>query len=271
MTTPTHNLFTRHHAWFLIIGITILATPCLALDPPAWMEIKSQHFRVLHTGDQAFAEKASRHAEQFYQTITTDLGFTRFKGFWLWENRARIIIYPTAKDFRTQSNAPAWAIGRASASRHEIAGSRDDEEHFLKSVLPHEMAHLILAEFIGPERLPHWLAEGVAQWEQTGRGQALLMAHEPECIPLETLLTMDIRKENRSEYVKLYYAECASLVSFLITQHGSDKFGRFCRALRDGKSTTEALASIYPDIATSLKTLESAWLNAQKNAQKTSK
>lgn len=267
MTTPTQNVFIRHRAWLLITGIAILTTPSLALDTPVWLEIKSQHFLVLHTGDQAFAEKVSLQAEHFYQSITTTLGFTRFKGFWLWGNRARIIIYPSAKDFRMESNAPAWAIGRASASRHEIAGSRDDEEHFLKSVLPHEMTHLILAEFIGAERLPHWLAEGVAQWEQTGRKQALLISREPEFIPLETLLTIDIRKENRPEYAKLYYAECASLVSFLITQHGSDNFGRFCRALRDGKSAVEALSSIYPGIASSLTTLESTWLGAQKTSK----
>jgi hypothetical protein len=226
----------------------------------AWQEVKSRHFFILHAGDPAFAEKVARQAEQYYEAITTDIGFTRFTGFWLWNHRARILIYPSAADFRTHSTAPEWASGRASTSLHEIAGFRSDDESFLKTVLPHEMTHLILAEFIGADRLPHWMAEGVAQWEQDGRGQTAGFPFGPDTIPLDTLTTMDIRKETRPAIARLYYAQCASLVGFLITHHGDARFARFCRALRDGKPSNEALAYAYPTLARSLSSLETAWL-----------
>ena len=255
----------RHFAHLAIgiaLGGSLFCRPVRAADTNAWQEIKSRHFIILHTGDSAFAEKVARQAEQYYETITTDIGFTRFTGFWLWEHRARILIYPTAGEFRTESKAPGWASGRASASRHEIAGSRSDDEVFLRKVLPHEIAHLILSEFIGADRLPHWIAEGVSQWEQEGRGQTAGFPFGTDTIPLETLITMDVRKESRPATVRLYYAQCASLVSFLITEHGASPFARLCRALQDGKSSAEALAHAYPGVAGSLTSLEAAWLKA---------
>lgn len=246
----------------IALGGILFASPSQSEPPAAWQEIKSRHFIILHTGDPAFAEKVATQAEQYYEAITTDIGFTRFTGFWLWDHRARILIYPSATLFRTESKAPEWASGRASASLHEIAGFRSDDESFLKTVLPHEMTHLILAEFIGPDRLPHWMAEGVAQWEQEGRGQVAGFPFGADTIPLETLITMDIRNESRPALARLYYAQCASLVGFLITEYGGARFARLCRALRDGKPSPEALAYAYPTVATSLTSLEAAWSKA---------
>lgn len=254
----------NHHTHSLLMPLFLamaglVSCPSPAAEPYSWQVLKSRHFLIHHIREPAFAEKVARQAEQYYETITSDIGFTRFKDFWLWGHRASIYIYPTKTDFREASNAPSWAAGRASSARHEIAGSRDDEDHFLNSVLPHEMAHLILSEFIGADRVPQWLSEGVAQWEETGREQNHILPQPAGLIPLSSLFSMDVRKESSPPVARLYYAQCASLVSFLIIRHGSDKFGRLCRALRDGKTTPEALASAYPGIATSIPSLEAAW------------
>lgn len=251
----------------IAIGFMFVTSPSKALGNQEWQELKSQHFIVMYSGDQAFAEKFANRAEQYYQQITTDLGFTRFKDFWLWDHRARIVIYPSVAEFRSASKAPSWAIGRASVSRHEIAGSRDDSEHFLSNVLPHEMSHLILAEFIGADRLPHWLSEGVAQWEQAGNKANISVHFRLNYIPLEKLFVLDIRKEQNTAYAMLFYAECASLVGYLINQYGSESFGRLCRALREGKSTTDAISSAYPDTDGSIAKLEAAWLKSQKTSK----
>jgi hypothetical protein len=230
-----------------------------AADTGAWEVVKSRHFLVMHQGDAAFAERVAQVAEKYYYTIAEDLGYARTSGFWTWDNRVRIMIHPTAAAFRAAFQAPAWAAGGASPQRHEIAGCRTDGDVFLATILPHEMAHLILGEFVGVERVPGWLTEGLAQWEQEGRPQSRLPHGAGQGYTLRDLMAIDIRQERDAGRVHVYYAQCASLVGFLIRTGGGDRFGRFCRLLRDGKPCVEALASAYPDLAPSLDELERAW------------
>lgn len=247
--------------------VCALATSVVGADATGtWDVVKSQHFLVHHAGDAAFAERVAERAEAYYETIASDLGYTRRSGFWLWENRVRILIYPTAQAFRDASNAPGWAIGRASSRRHEIAGCRTDGEGFLTTVLPHEMTHLVLGEFVGDDHLPQWLSEGLAQWEQGGRPKTMPLANPAAAFALKDLMSMDVRQEKDSGRVQAYYAQCASLVGFLVTRQGGERLGQFCRALRDGKETPRALAQAYPDVAASVEALEQAWRRSATDA-----
>jgi hypothetical protein len=238
--------------------LVLASAAARAADTGAWEVVKSRHFLVMHTGDAAFAERVAQAAETHYYAIADDLGYSRTSGFWTWDNRVRIMIHPTAAAFRVAFQAPAWAAGAASIQRHEIAGYRADGEVFLATVLPHELAHLILSDFIGAERVPGWLTEGLAQWEQEGRPPGGMRVPGGG-FTLPVLMAMDVRQERDTARVHLYYAQCASLVGFLIRTGGGDRFGRFCRLLRDGKPCVEALASAYPDLASSLDELERAW------------
>ena len=145
-------------------------------------------------------------------------------------------------------------------SRHEIAGSRPSGETFISNVLPHELSHLILAEFVGVEHLPQWVNEGFAVWEQNGRkaGPPPDAATTP-WFTLEQLTAMDVRQETDRTRVQRYYNQASSVVGFLIGTYGGDLFGRFCRALRDGKALSDAVAFAYPDFSGGLHSLEQAW------------
>lgn len=249
----------------VLAAAALLAGGAQAASSNDWQVVKSQHFLVHHRGDAGFAGRVAERAEAYYDTIAGDLGYTRRSGFWLWENRVRILVYPTADAFRADSAAPAWAVGRASGKRHEIAGVQADGDRFLTQVLPHEMAHLVLEEFVG-ERLPLWLSEGLAQWEQEGRRSRV--AGGGESFALKDLMALDIRKEQDPRRVQVYYAQCASLVGFLVATQGGDRLGVFCRGLRDGKDTAHALAAAYPDIAGTLDDLERAWKRSLAAPQK---
>lgn len=242
------------------LGIMAMAAAVQAAGTDAWDTVKSQHFLVMHVADEAFATKVSDAAEGYYQTIAEDLGYSRKAGFWLWENRAHILIYPTVEAFRIANNAPAWAGGRASVKLHEIAGCRTSGDGFVATVLPHEMAHLILGEFVGNDRLPQWVNEGFAQWEQSGRkaGPPPGGATTP-WFTLAQLTAMDVRQETDPTRVQRFYLQSVSLVGFMISTYGGDRFGRFCRELRDGRSLSDALAFAYPDFTGGLAGLEQAW------------
>jgi hypothetical protein len=253
----------------LLVGPRV-ARLCLALWAQSamlavgaeWQAVKSKHFLVSYACDGSVAREIADGAEKLYDTIASDLGYTRYGDFWLWDRRARILVYPTAKAFALGCDAPAWAAGKASHLRREIAFYLQGTGRLPEGILAHELAHLILNDFVGAERVPLWLAEGFAQWEQSGRKQlpSVPKAGAGCHIPFAVWANLDIRRERDPERVGKYYAQSASVVGFLIQEYGGERFGRFCRALRDGKLMEEALESVYADSITSLAQLEKAWL-----------
>ena len=232
-------------------------------EPGMWKILSSPHFLVKFTGDgEVLAQTISERAESYYATIASDLGYTRYQNFWLWDNRVKILIYPTAQAFAAACEAPSWAAGRASYKNHEIASYNQSGEGFLTSLLPHELSHLILGDFIGQGRVPLWLTEGFAQWEQSSRESPPDLPPGAGRFPLKDLAAMDIRRDNDRHRIALFYAQSVSLVGFLVKTRGGEAFGHFCRGLRDGKPLEAALAAAYPDDLPTLDGLEAKWLKA---------
>jgi hypothetical protein len=241
---------------------------CLTTLAPAaeskWQELKLKHFIIHYAQDAAFAKRVGRKAESYYDSIMRDLGMARHDGFWLWDRRARIVIYPNHETFVKGTRAPSWAAGKAVASERLIATYRGSDE-FLDSVLPHEMTHLIFNEFLGFEReVPLWLNEGVAQWEdQLNRKRTLafvLRLHAGgKLMPLSELTRLDVRKVKARGQAATFYAQSVSLVGFLIEKYGSRRFRQFCGHLRDGKTLDEALRFTYPGQIRNIEALEQVW------------
>lgn len=242
-----------------LIGMAFLA-PAAARGAEAriWQTVKSTHFIIQHIADETLAKSVAEKAESYYDTIAADVGYTRHQNFWLWDNRVKIVIYPSAQAFTDACGAPGWADGRASYERHEIAGYSQHATKFQSDVLPHEMAHLVLSDFIGQSRVPLWLTEGFAQWEQHGRKQT--PPGTARRFLLKDLVTADIRRDADIERVAVFYAQSSSVVGFMIKTYGGERFGKLCQGLRDGKAIDPALAAAYPDDLPSLAELERKWL-----------
>jgi len=247
----------RAGLWLVLLMVPLMAQAAATQD---WQIVKSPHFLVMHTGAEVLAQSVSDKAEAYYSTIAADLGFTRYQNFWVWDNRVRILIYPSARIFAEACQAPVWAVGRASHSRHEIASYQQSGPGFLSSLLPHEMTHLILADFMAPATVPLWLTEGFAQWEQDGRKSIRLAPGQG--FTLKDLLVADIRQDSDQQRVAIFYAQSASVVGFMIGQYGGTAFGTFCKALRDGKTTEAALVTAYSSDIPSLDVLEQKWLKS---------
>lgn len=224
-----------------------------------WDTLKGKHFIVQHEGNQSFATDVMRHAEDYYDSIVKLLGFKRLDNFWLWERRAQIRIHATRAMFAQRTGAPPWAVAKANLRKRtiDVCGT---SSALLTSRLPHEMAHLIFREYIGFEgEVPLWLDEGVAQWCEWHTQRA-----EPpplkEWIPLRDLMRMDVRKIDDARLVHLFYGEAASVVHYLVTVHGREKFTKLCRQLRDGKTLEGALRFTYPRSVSSMAALEREWI-----------
>lgn len=252
-----------------------------------WKELAGEHFIVYYTQDEKFAKDVIDKAEYYYRRIATELGYPRYKNFWLWEKRVKIYIHPNRKSFLKATGQPVWSEGMADYINKEIVSYAWSED-FLLSLLPHEIAHLIFRDFVGFKgEVPLWLDEGVAQWaEETKRDEMKRMAQElyqkDSLLLLSDLMKLNINalKDIDRVYIRptitkggddgiiflsaehlvtTYYLEAVSLIGFLIEKYGSKRFASFCRELRDGESLERAIKSAYSEYIHSLDELEKRW------------
>ncbi len=98
---------------------------------------------------------------------------------------------------------------------------RTDHDGLLDAVLPHEVTHVILADFFTEQQIPRWADEGMAvltepAGEQKRRAVDLVEPLGKNLLfPIEDLMKMDY-PDNR--YWSLYYAQSVSLTRFLVEQ-----------------------------------------------------
>lgn len=244
--------------------VLLIFYPAIIIDAQQWREVKGDHFIVYFEQDEKFAEEVLTKAEIYYREIALELGYQRYSGFWTWNNRVKIFIYPDRTSFLAATNQPAWSAGLANYKDKTIV-SYVWSQGFTNSLLPHETAHLVFRDYVGFEgEVPLWLDEGVAQWMEPKKRQKAKEAirdliDQGGFMSLEGLLAMDIREVGNEQWVPSYYIEAVSLVGFLISEYGSENFIDFCRQLRDGKSFQEALKFSYPTSIRSIQELEEKW------------
>ena len=230
----------------------------------AWQELKGDHFIIYYVNDDTFAKDVLRSAERYYRNIGQDLGYTRHSDFWQWDKRVKIYIHATQEEFVKETGRNNWSHGFADYTAKEIH-SYAWNQGFLDSLLPHEITHLIFRDYVGFKgEVPLWLDEGVAQWEEPEKrriARAVMKSYliNDYAYPLVHLCQLDIRNVNVEFAVRLFYTQSISIIEFLVTRYGTDKFIIFCRELRDGKNLEEALKFSYPTNIRNLKDLEEQW------------
>lgn len=216
-----------------------------------WRQSNSEHFNIYYKKfDRDFLSQLKQRSETLYRVITDDLGYRRFN-FWTWDNRAGIYIYNDKEDFLKSTGYSEWANGVSHPMIKKIESYYGAADNFFDTVLPHELGHLMLREFVGGEAdIPLWFDEGVASRAESGSseysGKAVKQAiNDKSFIPLGRLSAIDIRNEKGQKLVQLFYAESFAAVDFLIRRYSRDRFMSLCRDLRDGKSFSEALYRNY--------------------------
>ena len=243
-----------------------------SFNPPGWLKFEGDHFEILCASgdDEDIAHAILDHAENYYTDIADDIGYSRYHNFWTWDHRVRIILFPDQASFVRQTGQPPWSQGFASIYselfKSRIIVSYKDQPNFLEVILPHEITHLILHDFIGFDRpIPRFFDEGVAQLEQKDDSlnhmdvMAKLITGD-KVIPLQELLSYDLMTHrNDARSVSIFYVESLYIVDFLVKTYGKDLFKEMCRSLRDGDTFEQALKSAYYPTIDSIQTLQQKW------------
>ena len=215
-----------------------------------WQEYRSRHFYIYYKdAPEGFLENVKDSAENYYEEITKNLGFTRYEG-WSYDDRAKIYIYQDQEDYITNAKQEGWSHGAAYA-QIKVIRTFPSAHGFFDSTLPHELGHIIFREFIGYyTAVPLWLDEGVAMYQEKakrwGANQYVKKAMEEErFLPLNELSKMRLRRGISREDIDLFYAEAASIVYFMISELGEYRFVKFCKALQEGKTFEQSLHYAY--------------------------
>jgi len=244
--------------------------PALSAGTATWQEKASDHFQVFYLEDRVFASEVSRTAERLYSSISNELGFDRavkkhHLAFWLWNDRCKIYLYPTRREYVLATGAPAWSAGFV-RYRERVIHSYEGSDTFLDSTLPHELAHILFRELVGYDnpQVPRWLDEGVARYAEGSdreaiREQVRQRVRTTGYFPFTTLHNAQPRALD-GDGVQTYYLQAESVVSFLIESYGSGRFVDLCANLRDGYPIDRALSFATGSRIASLQDLEAAWL-----------
>ncbi|MFZ5799877.1 MAG: peptidase MA family metallohydrolase [Candidatus Omnitrophota bacterium] len=255
--------------WWLT-GIFLVALCVVTLAEEKWSESKSSHFIVYYKdAPQDFIENVLNAAEDYYRSITSDLGFTRF-GSWSWDYRCKIYIYKDAEEYKKVTGQPEWSSG-VTAYQEKTISTYPLAAGFFDTLLPHELGHIIFREFVGFNAdVPLWMDEGVASYQERARrwgsNQKVREAIKNNMfIPLNELSRRALSSADK-DTVELFYAEAASVVYYLITTFGRFKFENFCEELKSGKPFEQALASAYVRFD-NLADLEKAWKGYLQNEE----
>ncbi len=273
-------MFSQIKIIFLAVVI-VFAPVCVrsdVVDPTEnWQEQKSAHFIIHFTdaSDTVWAQQVLSKAEYYYTAIAQEIGYSRYSDFWTWDNRVNIYVYPDQETFTTRTGQPSWSTGAAIRDTHaaqtRLIITFKQEENFLDGLLPHEMTHLMLHDYVGPlTDLPLWFDEGLAQMQEEGKAQQArqLMRQvvaQQSNISFAELMAMDIRHETDTLKVATFYAESISILDFLISKYSNEAFGDFCVGIREGKNFNDALVSAYRAYFDSWDAVEKKWLTYMQN------
>lgn len=234
----------------LTAAVLIFCGVCFAAD---FNEAKSRHFIVYYDKGvpEDFVDSVIEAAEEYYNDLTDKLAFVRYK-YWMWDDRAKIYLYPDQDAYVKDTGQPSWSSGTASYNDKTI-WTYPRESGFFDSLLPHEIGHIIFREVVGKNRVPLWLEEGVAQYleqaKRIGSERTVIKAIENGTfIPFDELNSINGRTLRARSDVELFYAESINIVLFLLNKSSTKAFNEFLRKLKQGKSLEDALSFAYYDI-----------------------
>jgi len=196
---------------------------------------KSEHFIVYYqSAPLGYIDEILNWAEKYYNDINNEFGFIRIEDFWTWDKRTKIFLFKDKNSFRAVVNHPEWSAGEVKVITREIY-TYVNMGDFFEAILPHELGHIVFREFVGyKKKLPLWLDEGVVCFlEKNNRAERLMVVKKivstRSFMPISEL--NDI-KRNSIFMPEIFYAESSSIMQFLMTVYGKEKFLVFCRMLK---------------------------------------
>jgi hypothetical protein len=201
-----------------------------------WRVAETTNFRLWHRDARAVAEQALTSAER-----TRALVFRKWFGETggQWTPRCVLCLYPTGQAYQQATGVPEAVPGN-SQTQHEGGrvvsrriDLRGDRPGVLETVLPHEVAHVVLADRFDGRAVPCWANEGIAVLTepavQHSRHLRSLSRHRDEGRLFGVRELVELAGYPQRHLVGAFYAQSVSLVQFLTAEKGPETLTAFLR------------------------------------------
>lgn len=246
----------------LLAGCLLLALPSTAVaGEKPWMEVRSQHFRVLTNGNLGDARHVAHEFEQMRYVCAR-----LFPNFHL-DSGAPLLIFAVRDEQTAKALEPRlWAMPGVkpagefhhSWEKQYVMVRLDSTGVNVRAIVYHEYIHSIL--HMNAHWLPVWLDEGVAELyaytlfesHQMYVGAPTQRVRElrGRPIPVETLLTVDRSSPYYHDLDKapMFYAESWALVHYMTfgpDMGGGARFNQFYNKLQDGVPQQQAFQQVF--------------------------
>ncbi|MEK7812730.1 MAG: peptidase MA family metallohydrolase, partial [Candidatus Desantisbacteria bacterium] len=182
--------------------------------------------------------------------------------------KVHVYIHNTANDYQKITNKNAQTSGCSFGELRSIH-SYLDAEYLFEAIIPHELCHVILYEFMEHNKIPKWIDEGLATFAETRYCSAYNQQYQEllnkiragKYFPVEALDNTNITKGKEIENIHLWYVQTLSIVTYLLNEYGQDKFfNNFLLNLKNGKDLDCSLSAAYSPDITCMSELEQRWL-----------
>jgi len=231
--------------------VTLFCSNVLSASATPLKELAGEHFIVRYTTSDTFAKEIVKRAEKYYASVAKDLGNTHANEQWRLEERCVITLFISRREYIAVTGGEESAFSHGHLLQRKIY-SYMGQDGFIKRVLPHDIAHLMFADYLGIKRHAFlWLHEGLALRAEKMKHKRLLRHakvafEEQNYIPFDALMRMSqLRSSDAPGMVELFYAESLAIVTFLLEKYNRQHFIAFCRDLRDNRSIPQALERNY--------------------------
>lgn len=231
----------------------------------------SAHF-VIHTRNPALARLLATEAETALERIRLVL-----LGEQEYPHTVDIHVWADRKQFLTHAaDAPEWSgaafrfsVRNGLATRRIDLTQLDQSGRFdtimLDRILPHELCHLLLREYLGDATCPLLIDEGLAmlvEWEMDN-DRVLLGSAAAEGAAGASLDELLVRQKDEISEPRLFYAAAFSFTEFLHSRLTGEQFRTFLAQVKNGCTVAESLqrALYLPHRKNFLAELHAAWKN----------
>ena len=158
----------------LFFLFTVLSCSLFSLNIGAQFEdfgLKAKFYEgrfFIYAPDQELAKEVGYRIRAIYEKVTDDIGHSG-----AYKSRYQILIWRTREDFlqfldKARLKIPFDTVAAVAVYRYRglptVAGYLD--KNLFSHSLPHEFTHLVSKELLGVTKMPLWLDEGLATYEE---------------------------------------------------------------------------------------------------------
>ncbi len=209
-----------------------------------WSVCETANYRIFHRLSRTDVERVARAAEAA-RVASAKKWFGDVPP--TWSPRCDLYLHGTQADYSRETKQPLDCPGHSSIGVDRVDNrcvSRRidlhcDDLNMVYGVLPHEVAHVVLAGRFGVAHLPRWADEGMAVMseprDRVEKHLRTLPQHQRDRLLFAVADLMKYQAYPEGKYIGSFYAQSVSLVDFLCQQKGTQEFARYLRdGLRDG-------------------------------------